>query len=966
MKTANWLIVGAACLTATTLAAQQAASTATAQPAAASGAATAPLNAPVPFDSQVTTGQFANGLRYYIRKNKKPEQRAELRLVVNAGSLLEETDQRGLAHFVEHMAFNGTKHFPKQETVKFLESIGMRFGPSVNAFTSFDETVYMLEVPTDKPDVLDKAFLILEDWAHNVSFDAAEIDKERGVITEEWRLRRGAGARMQDKQFPILFKGSRYAERLPIGDMEVVQSFKHERLKKFYEDWYRPELMAVVAVGDFDKAAIETLVKTHFETIPKSPATKLRPTYNVPEQPGTLYAIATDKEASGTSVAVYSKMPARDQTTIGAYRQGIVERLFAGMLSTRFSEMAQKPDAPFLGAGAGRGQFVRPLEVSTLSAGVKEDGIERGLDALFTEALRVEKFGFTATELDRVRTNIMRGLERAVIEKDNTPSSSLADEYVRNFTEKEPSPGIEYETALHARFLPEITLAEVNALAKQWVPDKNRVVMVNAPEKAGLTIPDETKLAGVISAAAGKALTAYVDTVGTQPLLDNAPPRGEIVKATPKETFGVTEWELSNGVKVVLKPTTFKEDEILFQAFSPGGTSLAPDDDFVPAQTAAQVIANGGVGKFSAVELRKMLTGKVASARPFIGELQEGLRGSASKKDLETMFQLIYLEFTQPRADPDIFKVMTTSTKSQLANQQNSPEFAFAKTVNSVLTQDHPRAQLMTPETVDKMNLDKSFAFYKDRFSDASDFTFVFVGSFDLETMRPLVTQYLASLPATHRKETWKDIGIKKPTGVIEKRVDKGLEPKSRAEIVFSGAFPYNQEQRVAIRAMAEALQIRLRESLREDLGGTYSVSASAGYTKTPRQEYSVTISFGCSPDRTDELVKSVFKEIEQLKTNGPTDKQVADVKETFLRDQETNMKQNGYLLAQIAARYEYSEDLTSLFNLAEYYNKLDAATVRDAARQYLKNDNFVKITLFPEKVAAPEPLAMPEVATVR
>src|SRR5580765_522926 len=556
-----------ACLAATTLVAQQPASTAP-QTSSAAGATTAPLTAKIPVDPQITTGQFANGLRYYIRKNKKPEGRAELRLVVNAGSILEERDQSGLAHFVEHMAFNGTKHFPKQETVKFLESIGMRFGPSVNAFTSFDETVYMLEVPTDKPEVLDKAFLILEDWAHNVSFDDTEIDKERGVITEEWRLRRGAGARMQDKQFPILFKGSRYAERLPIGDMEVVQSFKHERLKKFYEDWYRPELMAVVAVGDFDKSTIETLVKNHFETIPKSPATKLRPKYDVPEQPGTLYAIATDKEASGTSVSVYSKMPARDQTTIGAYRQQIVERLFSGMLSTRFSEMAQKPDAPFLGAGAGRGQFVRPLEVSTLSAGVKEDGVERGLDALFSEALRVEKFGFTATELDRVKRNTMRGLERAVTEKENTPSSSLADEYARNFTDGEPSPGIEYEMGLHGRFLPEITLAEVNALAKQWVPDKNRVVLVNAPEKAGLTVPDQTKLASIIAAAEKKELTAYVDTVGTQPLIDSAPAAGTITKTATKDAFGITEWELSNGVKVVLKPTNFKEDEVIFQAFS--------------------------------------------------------------------------------------------------------------------------------------------------------------------------------------------------------------------------------------------------------------------------------------------------------------------------------------------------------------------------------------------------------------
>ncbi len=957
MKTSLKLMSAAAvaCLAATTLVAQQPAPTAPPQSSFAAGAATAPLTAKIPIDPQITAGQFANGLRYYIRTNKKPEKRAELRLVVNAGSILEERDQSGLAHFVEHMAFNGTKHFPKQETVKFLESIGMRFGPSVNAFTSFDETVYMLEVPTDKPDVLDKAFLILEDWAHNVSFDDDEIDKERGVITEEWRLRRGAGARMQDKQFPVLFKGSRYAERLPIGDMEVVQSFKHERLKKFYEDWYRPELMAVVAVGDFDKAAIETLMKSHFETIPKSPATKLRPKYDVPEQPGTLYAIATDKEASGTSVSVYSKMPAREQETIRAYRQQIVERLFSGMLSARFSEMAQKPDAPFLGAGAGRGQFVRPLEVSTLSAGVKEDGVERGLDALFSEALRVEKFGFTATELDRVKRNTMRGLERAVTEKENTPSASRADEYVRNFTDGEPSPGIEYEMGLHSRFLPEITLAEVNALAKQWVPDKNRVVLVNAPEKAGLTIPDQAKLATIIASAEKKELTAYVDTVGTQPLLDSMPAAGAITKTATKDAFGITEWELSNGVKVVLKPTNFKEDEVIFQAFSPGGTSLAADADYIAAQTAASVVASGGLGKFSAIELRKMLTGKVASASPFIGELEEGLRGSASRKDLETMFQLIYLTFTQPRPDPSMFTVLTTSIKSRLANQKASPEFAFSEALNSILTQDHPRARIMTPEMVDQMSLDKSLSFYKDRFSDASDFTFLFVGSFDLDTMKPLVSQYLAALPVTHRKETWKDVGIKRPTGTVEKRVDKGLEPKSRAELVFSGPFQYNQDQRVAIRAMAQVLEIRLRESLREDLGGTYSVSASAGYSKRPREEYNVTIAFGCSPDRTEELLKTVNKEIEQLKANGPSDKQVADVKETFLRDQETNMKQNGYLLSQLTGRYQYAEDVTSLFNMADYYNKIDAAMVRDAARLYLKGDNVVKVTLFPEKAAAPD-----------
>ena len=919
------------------------------QAEAASPARAAALTEKIPTDSQISTGTFANGLRYYVRTNKKPEKRAELRLVVNVGSLVEDDDQRGLAHFVEHMAFNGTKNFPRQETVRFLESIGMRFGPSVNAFTSFDETVYMLQVPTDKPDVLKKAFTILEDWAHQVTFDPAEIDKERGVITEEWRLRRGAGARLQDKQFPILLKGSRYAERLPIGTMEVVQNFKHDRLKAFYTDWYRPDLMAVVAVGDFDKAAVEALIKEHFGSIPASAGGRPRPTYDVPPHPGTLYAVATDKEMPQTTVAVYSKLPLRDQTTVGSYRRQIVERLFSSMLSTRYSELAQKADPPFLGAGANRGIFVRTAEASTLSALVKEDGVERGLEALFTEAQRVARFGFTDTELERQKVNILRSLERAVTEKENQPSASLADEYTRNFTSEEPIPGIEYEYALYQRFLPEITLAEINSLAKDWVPDSNRVVLVSAPQKDGLVVPDETRLAAVIASVTGKELTAYVDTAGTHALLESLPEPGAIAKTTTKEAYGITEWELSNGIKVVLKPTTFKEDEVLFRAFSPGGTSLATDAEFIPASTAAQVVSSGGLGKFSAIDLRKVLAGKVASVRPYIGELDEGLSGSASRKDLETMFQLIYLTFTQPRRDPTIFQVMTAQTRSALANQAATPEFAYGQTLQSTLTQDHPRARRMTPELVDQMDLDKSVKFYADRFADASDFTFVFVGSFDPPTLKPLVERYLGALPAVRRQETWRDVGIQRPKGVIEKRVDKGIEPKSRAGIVFSGPFSYTQEQRVAIRAMEDVLETRLRETLREELGGTYSVSVSAGYSKHPRSEYTVSVDFGANPTRTEELVKGVFREIELLKSEGPSEKQVADVKETLLRDLETNNKQNGYLLTQIAVRYQYGEDLASLFALADHYNRLTPAVIRDAARTYLDTNNYVKVTLFPE-----------------
>lgn len=911
---------------------------------------TASLDQTLPVDSQITLGKFDNGLRYYIRVNKKPENRAELRLVVNAGSVLEDDDQRGLAHFVEHMSFNGTKHFAKQELVKFMESIGMRFGPSLNAYTSFDETVYMLQIPMDKPDVMKTAFLILEDWAQNLTFDPAEIDKERGVIVEEWRLRRGASARMQDKQFPILLKGSRYAERLPIGEKQIIESFKHETLKRYYADWYRPDLMAVIAVGDFDKSVVEGLIKQHFASLPAASTPRLRPTYDVPDHPQTLYAIATDKEATTTSVAVYNKLPLRDPTTVGAYRQQIVEQLYTGMLNRRFSELAQKPDPPFLNAMSGRGLFVRSKEASILNALVKEGGIERGLEALFTESERIARFGFTPTELERQKRDALRSFERLNAEKDKQESQLFASEYIRNFTQREPIPGIAYEYELYKRFLPEITLDEINKLGKAWTGDRSRVVMVSTPQKEGLSVPDEPKLAAVIKTAAGKEIKPYVDTVGNQPLLDKIPEPGKIIKTGTKEAFGITEWELSNGVKVVFKPTNYKQDEIVFRALSPGGTSLASDKDYIPASTASQVIAGGGLGKFNAIELRKVLSGKVASARPYISETEEGLSGSASPKDLETMFQLIYLTFTEPRADATIFGVLTAQMKALLANMKASPEMAFSETLQTTLYQNHYRARPMTPEIVDEMNLEKSFAFYKDRFADASDFTFIFVGNIDLEAMRPLVEKYLGALPSIHRNETWKNVGMNPAKGVVQKTVKKGIEPKSQAAIVFTGPFQYDRPQRAAIRALSLVLDTKLRETLREELSGTYGVSVMASYTKIPDEKYSFMINFGCNPTRTDELIKAIFGEIENLKTNGPSEKQVNDTREALLREHETNMKRNNYLLTQIYYSYQLHEDLKYLFDLPEYLKTLSAAMIHEAARTYLNTGNYVQVTLFPEK----------------
>src|SRR5688572_12325490 len=764
----------------------------------------------------------------------------------------------------------------------------MRFGAHINANTSFDQTVFQLQIPTDSASVVDRSFLIREDWARAVSFDPGEVDKERGVILEEWRTGLGPGARIFDAQLPVLLKDSRYAQRLPIGKPEVIRAFTHDRLKKFYTDWYRPDLMAVIAVGDFEPAKIEALIRSHFGSIPAAASPRPRLNYDVPDQPGTRYVVATDPEATATTVSVSSLMAARDQTTVGAYRQQTVERVFSGLLSARLAEITQKPEAPFLDADTSRGLFVRTTEATSLSALVAEGRVEAGLAALFTEADRVARFGFTQTELDRYRLSYTQAFARLAASNDEHTSQSLADEYIRNFMQQEPIPGIAYENGLVQRFLPEITLADINALARDWVPDRNRVVVVAAPKKAGVAVPDEAKLAAVIKNAGAGTLTAYVDTVSAKPLLDPVPKPGAVAKTETKPQ-GITEWTLSNGVRVVLQPTTFKQDEILFRAFSPGGTSLAPDSDFVAAETADRVVSEGGLGALSAIDLSKKLAGKVAFVRPDIDEMFEGLNGRALRRDLETMFQLIYLTFTQPRADPEAFRAATGQLTAVLANRQAQPDTAFEDALNGAVTQNHLRARPLTADLIPQMNLDKSLAFYKDRFADASDFTFVFVGSFDTATIKPLVERYLGSLPALKRKEAGRDVGIRPPAGVVEKEVRRGTTPKSQVGVFFSGPFESNEKSRVTIRAMVNTLAGNLQRVLREDLGGTYGVSVVPEFNKRPTEDYRVTITFACDPARAQDLVKALFAVVDDFKTTGPSAGQVADVQAALRRDLETD-----------------------------------------------------------------------------
>jgi zinc protease len=651
---------------------------------------------------------------------------------------------------------------------------------------------------------------------------------------------------------------------------------------------------------------------------------------------------------TATTVTVTNVRPAGEQRTVGAYRQQMVERLFSRLLSKRLAEVAQRPNPPFNAAQTNRGLFVRTATLTTLAALVPDGGAERGLEALFTELTRVVQFGFTQSELDRDKLDSQRYLDQALLEKDKSPSGPLADELVRHVVQDEPVPGIVYEQAMSARFLPEITLAEVNALASTWIPERNRAVAISAPERTGLALPTEASLAAVIAGATKASLSAYVDRVTSSPLLAAAPTPGTVAKSTPDADIGVTEWQLSNGVRVILKPTTFKEDEVLFRAISPGGISMASDQDLVAAQTADEVVAAGGVGEFSTIDLTRVLAGSSMGVQAEIGESDEGMRGGASVKDLEKMFQLIYLRFTAPRADAEQFDALKARLLPQVENRSARPDVLFGDTLVAALTQDHPRARPMTAASISQMSLDRSIAFYKNRFADASDFTFVFVGSFQVDTIKPLVERYLASLPALHRSEAAVDRGIRPPAGVVQREVVKGLDPRSQVAIVFSGPFQNDAGNRLLVKTMAQMLAGNLQRTLREDMGGTYGVSVESEFEKFPVGQYQISISFACDPARVKDLTAAAWNEIRAFSDQGPSEGQLANARNSLERDLEVGFE-NRDLLDELTTAVENGEDMTDVFNRRPLWDRLTAVSLRDAAREYLNPQRYVQVTLRPE-----------------
>ncbi len=906
------------------------------------------LTAPLPVDPAITTGVLANGLRYYIRVNHKPEKRAELRLVVNAGSVLEDSTQRGLAHMVEHMAFSGTTHFRKQELVDYLESTGVRFGADLNASTSFDETVYQLTVPTDSTKLFDKGFQILADWSRGLTFDSTELARERHVVIEEWRLGRGAAARMRDKQFPVIFSGSRYAERLPIGDKHILETAPRATVKRFYDDWYRPDLMAIVAVGDFDKLKVARLIRARFGSWPARTGEKRRTTFPVPDHDSTLVTIATDSEATRSTVAVYYLQPLQPQKTVGDFRTEMIGSLYNDMLNARFQEIAQRPGAPFIGAFSNQGRLIRSKEVYVLTALVPDSGVEIGLRAALTEGERVAQHGFTPTELDRAKREMLRGMESAYAEREKTPSASFVAEYESAFLEHAATPSIAQQYKLYQQLLPGIEVAEVNALAHKWLGNRSRVIVVNAPQKAASALPSEEALRAVLDSVAHVTVAAYTDSVSSAPLIAAMPTPGKVVSSSRIASVGVTEWKLSNGARVLIKPTDFKDDELLFRAYAPGGTSVVSDSDYLDATVATAAVDAGGLGTFNATSLQKALAGKSVQVGEYIGAIQQGISGGGSPKDLETLMQLIYLTFTAPRADSAAFEAYRNKIEVLLANRAASPTAAFADTLDLTLAHHHPRAKAPTAQDMEYVRLHHAISIYKQRFADASNFTFVFVGTIDTTKLKPLIEQYVASLPSTHAGEQWKDIGMSYPTEVITREVKRGIEPKAQTAIVFTGPFDFTWKNVQQINALSDLLEIKLRERLRQDLGGTYGVGVSASPTHFPRESYALRIDFGSAPERAAELQKAVFAEIDSVKANGVSEKDLQKIREADLRARETSLKQNRTWLSLLASYDVNSWDPALILKYDDEVRSFSSAGLQAAARKYFDLSRYVVVQLLP------------------
>jgi len=909
----------------------------------------------LPIDPSVRIGKLDNGFTYYLKSNPKPENRVEFRLAVKAGSTLEDDDQQGLAHFTEHMLFNGTKNFQKNELIDFLQKMGLEFGGDLNAYTSFDETVYILPIPTEDPGNIDDALLVLSDWSDNATFENEEIDKERGVVMEEWRLRLGAYERMRQQIWPVTLAGSRYAERLPIGKPEIIENFEYDAAKRYYRDWYRPDLMAIIAVGDFDVDEMETKIKENFGKIEKRENPRERVEYGKPDFEGTRVAIASDDEATGNTINVNFITPGTLESKTGkaSFRTGLLRGLYASMINQRLNELTQEADPPFqfsfssYGSSYGKDKYEYTIYVS-----VKEDQFEEGLRAAVRENERVRRYGFTEGEFERAKSSYRNSYERSVKEADKQESWRIISRYVNHFLNGGNLLNEEQQLQYLDELLGGIQLEEINDLINGWISRDNRTIEIMAKSENADAIPNESVLISILDdVQTDQSIEPYAEEELATALMTSMPVPGKVIGSETNDVTGITHWTLSNGANVYLKPTDFKNDEIRMTAYSFGGTSLYSDEDYMSASNASQIASELGFGEFNSVDLGKFMTGKTASVYTSIGSLEETASGFSSVKDLETMMQMVHMKFTDVRDDKGAFDSWMVKTKNLYSNFMSSPDLQYQIQMIELMYGDNLRVGFPTPEKFDMINYDRVRQIYLERFADASDFQFVFVGNIDPETFKPMVEQYIASLPATNSNEMFKDLGIDIKKGQIEENIYVGVDDKSQVNITMHGDYDFTMENNGLMNAVASILTNKMIETLREEMGGVYGAGASASMTERPKGQFRFSISFPCKPENVEALTQAALAELEKIKAGDFTDEDLEKVITARMQNFDEQIKQNNYWEGIMAAYLKSGTDFEQILKGNERAQAITKEKIVAAANKYLTKENMVKAVKLPEKM---------------
>ena len=906
-------------------------------------------NDPIEPDFRVVIGQLDNGLTYYIRPNYSPPNRADFWLAVNAGSVLETHTEKGVAHFVEHMLFNGTRNFPGQDLINFLEKMGVEFGPDVNAYTSFDETVYQLQVPADDPELVKTALDVLRDWAGNALFDAAELDAERNVIVEEWRLRdQTASGRIGDQQYKLLLEGSQYAQRLPIGDMDTIRSISPDAVRAFYEKWYRPDLMAVVAVGDFDIEEIESLIQERFGDLPKPSMPEPRPVPSVPPHDETRYLVASDPENPYAYALIMNRVEHNPVHTYGEYQQMLARQLVSQMLSRRLDEIRQQPDAPFSAGFAGASDLVRGVDTFLMFAQTGEADVLDGVAALLTESERVMQHGFTDAELEQARSELLRRLEDQSIGSGNLGNAYLASEFIRHYMTDEAMPGIEAEYILAQDFLPKITLEQVNKLGTALLSASDRTIIVVTPEKENLAMLQQADVEAAVARVSGAEVTPYAGQAARDQIMDTIPTPAAIVSEQTFADLGTTEIVLANGTHVVMRPSFGIEDQVLIASQSPGGASLVPDSDYAEAVNAPDIVTQSGIGALDQAELSKLLSRKVVRIWPYISELAEGFVGSASPEDLETAFQMIYLYATQPHAEPAALAALQSRQRAELSNRDLDPEVAYEEAITAARCGTGIRCGSLPLAEIESLDLQRVLEVYRDRFSDLGDSRWVITGDFDLNRVKRLAQTYLGTLPAGGRQEHWRNVVAAPSPEDAGATIYQGQAERSLASLLYTGDTDTTLRTRLRLRVLEKILDIRLREVIREERGGSYSPYAVASISREPTPRFSVRIAFTADPQRVQELQAAARQLVDEVRSEGPSADNLTKAKEQLARNYEVDSQGNSYWLETLLDSDSHLNAARIALRYQTVLNGITAEEIQQAAQDFLRDDHLAQIVLYP------------------